>query len=100
MGVDSGGSLSVIISREASRRPNGRGIVQMVYLSGLSGMLVARLDAIEFGGRVLRGSAQKTGGSSAEANRDALLATKCSIATALPVTCGSVGSVGGGTIRR
>jgi hypothetical protein len=66
----------------------------VVYLSGLKGMLVARVDAIEIELCVLLGPVKTTRASSVTVFRIALLATQDSVATMLLVSVDLVGSVG------
>lgn len=70
--------------------------MRVVYLSGRKGMLVARVDAIEFEMRVLLRPERTTRVSSVTVVRVALFATPHSVATMLLVSVGLVGSVGFG----
>lgn len=73
MGVDSGGSLSVIILERAAQWPNGGGVAWTSYLSGWKGMLVARFDAIAVVVGVSKGPAWMTTVSSARVDRGVVL---------------------------
>ena len=74
--------------------------MRVVYLSGLKGMLVARVDAIEIELCVLLGPVKTTRASSVTVFRITLLATQDSVATMPLVSVDLVGSVGSVGRRR